>query len=252
MNRFIRPYLLATVFVACATPVLAADLYAPPRASIKDDGDYRPRFSWTGFYLGVNAGYGWGRYRVSNTAEGNADAFDEGFPGSAYRLSPDGFIGGVHGGFNWQINSIVLGIEGDVSFANSNDSVTLLTVPPDDFARVRLGTHGTIAARLGLAAGRWMPYLKGGLAFGDIKANAGDIIDGTNLIDLADETRRSVTRTGYVIGGGLEYALTDRWLLKAEYNFIDLGTFKSGNLNGDVFKHEMETHTVKAGISYKF
>jgi outer membrane immunogenic protein len=242
-----------------SSAVMAADLGGPRGRSMKDGGSMKDEgyheatpFTWTGFYIGAHIGGAWGNFDVRNTPEGNGNAFDEGSPGSQYKLEPESFIGGFQAGYNRQYGALVYGIEADVSFANGRESLRLETVPPDDFARAKIGTFGTVTGRLGYAASRWMPYVKGGLAFGEVRVSAGDLIGGTGAVDLTDETSKSATRTGWTVGAGLEWAMTNNWTLKAEYNFVDLGSFKSGNLDGDVFKHSLDMHVAKFGVNYKF
>jgi outer membrane immunogenic protein len=251
---------LCAVLGLLSSAVMAADLGGPRGRSLKDSGSMKEEgyhepapFTWTGFYIGAHIGGAWANFDVRNTPEGNGNAFDEGSPGSQYKLEPESFIGGFQAGYNRQYGAIVYGIEADVSFASGRDSLRLETVPPDDFARAKIGTFGTVTARLGYAAGRWMPYVKGGLAFGEVRVNAGDLDGtGTGAVDLTDETSKSATRTGWTVGAGLEWAMTNNWTLKTEYNYIDLGKFKSSNEDGDVFKHAVDTHVVKLGVNYKF
>jgi outer membrane immunogenic protein len=103
-----------------------------------------------------------------------------------------------------------------------------------------------IAGRLGLAMDSALLYVKGGLAMARITNEAGLIGDPT------DFTSTSGTRTGYAIGGGLEYALNRQWSLKGEYLYMDFGNTGSGNLDGDTFSHSNALHTFKIGVNYRF
>jgi outer membrane immunogenic protein len=100
----------------------------------------------------------------------------------------------------------------------------------------------TARGRLGIAADRWLPYVTGGLAVGDIKAT----VPGLNGIDK--------TNAGWTAGGGLEFALSGNWTAKAEYLYVDLGHagcsvdcgLPSGNNVG------LTTNVVRGGLNYRF
>jgi outer membrane immunogenic protein len=218
-------------------------LFIPANAKANGYG-YGP--SWTGFYIGAHLGGKWGDYDL----RGDDGAFDE--AGSeTISLEPEAFIGGFQLGYNIQTNGIVIGIEGDVSFGDASESFTVIP-SPDNFARAELGTTGTLTARLGFANGSLLTYIKGGAAWSKLSARGGDLIDGTPNPDATDTTTVSKTLTGWTIGGGLEYAMTPNWSLKGEYLFMDFGSVSSTNDDGDSFDHEVEVHTFRVGLNYKF
>ena len=222
-----------------AAGVVAAGLALP--ASAADPG-----YRWAGLYVGAHLGASWGDYKVT----GDDGAFDEAGV-ETISLDPRSFIGGLQIGYNFVSGGLVFGVEADVSFANGTDS--FVVVPsPDNFATVKLGTHGTLTGRLGLASGQFMPYLKGGLAWAHLRATAGDLIDGTTNPDLTDQTSLDKTLTGWTIGGGVEWALSSNWSAKAEYTYMDFRSVNTGNLDGDAFKHDLEVHSIKIGLNYKF
>ena len=169
-------------------PALAADLgdwrSAP---SMKDEPIVVPRypFSWTGFYIGGHLGYGWGN---SSTGPRSGAPFDGG--GDGFTVQPSGWLGGVQGGYNWQIDKVVFGVEGDLGIIGAEDRQTSST----EFTKADYGGYGTLTARLGYAEERWLFYLKGGAAFANIENTAGAIaggaVDATDLTKDDENSRR--------------------------------------------------------------
>ena len=215
-----------------------------------------PVFSWTGGYIGIHAGYGWG------------DTEDRNNP-SASKQDIDGFLGGVQAGYNWQFNNnVVLGVEADVSFGDvkekwhDRENNEFSPYYGEDKVRV----SGSVRARLGYAADRFLPYLTGGLAWANQKHTLGCDADTVPLTNGCEnrvggqqfETSKSKTSVGWVVGAGAEYALTDNWVLRGEYLYTDLGknkvTLTDPNYPNALHDREFETKfsTVRLGVSYKF
>ncbi len=178
-----------------------------------------PPFTWTGPYVGINGGYGWGHSDFSSPF--TTGAFD----------TSGGLVGGTLG-YNYQMDQIVLGIEGDIdaSFMKGSAACGGLTCTTENT------WLGTVRGRLGYAAGRFMPYVTGGAAFGDIK---------TSIPGFGSTTD---TRVGWTAGGGLEYAFNGPWSAKIEYLHVDLG--RGGTIAGADAK--FQTDIVRAGINYRF
>ncbi|MCS0496787.1 porin family protein [Ancylobacter sp. MQZ15Z-1] len=179
-----------------------------------------PVFTWTGFYLGVNAGYGWG-----------SSDFNSG-------LKLDNQDGGLVGGqigYNYQLaNQIVLGAEADLQYSDLSDSATF-----DSGSSVssKLRYFGTLRARLGYAFDTWLPYVTGGLAYGSNKVSF-------NYSTPVDESN---THVGYTVGGGLEYAFSQNISARVEYLYTDLGEETYVGRKVDV-----DFNTVRAGLNYRF
>lgn len=223
-------------------------------------------FSWTGGYLGAHAGYGWGHTQdINNT-------------GSPKKKMKGGF-GGLQAGYNWQFdNNVVLGAEADVSFgkikknwSDMAEGTDLWSANSTYYTEDKIGTHGTVRARLGYAVDRFLPYVTGGLAWADTKntlgcsgikpinPNAGNCTGKVGKPMF--ETSESKTRIGYTVGAGLEYAVTDNWTIKGEYIYSNFGkknvTLTDPNLSGaDLVKNERRFKTdlseVRIGVNYKF
>ncbi len=247
--------------LAMGGTVQAADVYTG--GSLKDAPVYAAN-TWTGFYAGVNGGY------ASNTGSdlsGNLDVLwgcDEhcpprgNYPGKV-ETSPDGGFGGGQIGYNWQRDRLVYGLEADIQGAGLDSDGTLTSVFGSFHSTSSLDWFGTIRGRLGLTIfDRGLIYATGGFAYGGVE----DKLTGTLTGYGTEVHSSSETATGYVLGAGFEYALTPKWSLKAEYQYIDLGNtslsggvtnFKDGYCKittlGDL-NSEHAYNTVRVGLNY--
>jgi outer membrane immunogenic protein len=177
-------------------------------------------FTWTGPYVGINGGYGWGSSDFSGPF--TTGAFD----------TSGGLVGGTLG-YNYQVNQIVFGIEGDIGASFMKGSATCgaaLTCQTEN------SWLGTARGRLGYSFGRFMPYVTGGAAFGDIETT----IPG---VGTANETK-----VGWTAGGGIEAVISGPWTAKVEYLHVDLG--RGASILGSDAKFEADV--VRAGINYRF
>jgi outer membrane immunogenic protein len=223
----------ATAMVGSA---LAADLPSrrpPPVLPVV------PLFTWTGFYVGVDGGYGWQNVRETGIAGGLA----------AYQLNfrASGPVGGGHAGFNWQVNQFVFGIEGDVLGTSMR-----VNAPFNAFlfnhADWRSGVEGSIRGRIGIAFDRFMVYATGGVAFETFRLRENFLFAPT----FADTFTPS--RAGLTVGGGVEYAFTDNWLARVEGRYSDFGTFNNASVlvPGLFFRERVTEARITGGLSYKF
>jgi outer membrane immunogenic protein len=233
---------LAVLALGGGRAAQAADLDWRSDRSLKDEPIIVPRhrFSWTGFYLGGNLGYAWGD---TSTYSG-----DGGFEGATdgFVIHPSGWAGGIQGGYNWQFDNFLFGIEGDLGYLGVDDRESTATA----FAETEYGGYGALTARLGYAEDRWLFYLKGGLALANIENRAGAINAG--VVDAADLTELDDTRLGWTLGGGVEYAFHPNWSMKFEYMYMDFGDDNSTNIDGDGFNHDNDLHSIKVGVNYRF
>jgi outer membrane immunogenic protein len=216
--------ILAFVGVAALTgAAAAADLPRPAPQPYYKAPVAVPAYSWTGFYIGVNGGGGFGRSAWDGTGSFNISG---------------GLVGGTIG-YNYQFGQIVAGLEGDIDWADlegtTNTTCPLGCKTSDDWL-------ATARGRLGFAADRFMPFITGGAAFGDIKAAPGGFGGATS------------TNAGWTIGGGLEFAIAPQWTVKAEYLYVDLGKFNCGLSCGLMPTENVSftTNLVRAGVNYKF
>jgi len=249
MKRFLCA---SAVAIALTTTAGAADL--PLKYPVK--AVPMPAFTWTGFYVGGNAGYGWGDgsddYSKRCTKKEWTWVWDpEQNQGQsvpicvesqliAYNLSgggssawggrgggsdPSGFVGGGQIGYNYQFgNNVVVGIEADIQGSDIGSSTNWSPVQaPGVFQRdTSLDYYGTIRARLGYAFDRFLPYITGGLAYGKIGYSE-SFIAADRSVPGSYYASDSSTKWGWTIGAGAEYAITDNWSIRAEYLYVSLG-----------------------------
>jgi outer membrane immunogenic protein len=256
--------LASAALAALSTAATAADL---PRKSVAPVIAV-PAFTWTGFYVGVNAGYAWGDFKRTSIA-------DRGFwiPANiasietigTRTIKAAGFTGGVQIGYNYQINSVVFGLEADFNFADvkkslSPEAVVLGALTAQTLSSTsRVEWLSTIRGRLGLAFDRFLVYGTGGLALASVKAT--DQYDfrpqGAPALGIAASS--SSTRTGYAVGVGMEYAFTNNLTVKAEYLYVDLGrtTYAHGivpgfPLSAATLTNKTTLNIARVGLNYKF
>jgi outer membrane immunogenic protein len=254
-----------------ATNALAADLpvysKAPAVAAVYD---------WTGFYIGTNLGYSWGRASTNGTAIGTQATPPVVTPVSGLlsgRADVNGFIGGGQLGYNRQFGSWLAGLEGDIQFSNeraSGDVVCTLgvTVCPTFTRDYKLDWFGTARGRVGfLPAERILLYATGGLAYGKFSGSSlmgvgGNAAAGINALDFG---QWSFLRAGWTVGGGVEAALGGNWSIKFEYLYMDLGNVGGTTANNVisvngrtttaltyVFNTRFTDNIARVGVNYKF
>ena len=213
-------------------------------------------FSWSGFYLGLHAGYGWG----SN--DWSRNSFDE-FPVVTIgALSPEtnGVLGGIQAGANLQRNNWVLGIEADLAFMHADETASFRLPDFGGFnvtARSQIDWLATFTGRVGYAFDRSLFYVKGGAAAAAFKDNF--IFSQSVPPASVDLGTKESTRLGWVVGGGWEYAFAPNWSAKVEYNYLDFGTTSEtftavgvGLTLTSSLEIERSLHIVKAGVNYRF
>jgi outer membrane immunogenic protein len=225
-------YFLSVAAVALfATGAVAADLpsyEAPPVvAPVPDD------FSWTGFYAGLQAGYSWGDLET-NVVIGN-DRDEE--------FEADGVVGGIFLGYNLGLtDAMVIGIEGDFEG-------TGIEAEEDDEALDGIGYdadvnwQGSVRGRLGFSFDRVLVYGTGGVAFANFDTSFDDGVDG----DDDDETE-----LGWTAGAGVDFAVTDNIFVRGEYRYADFADFDDDEADGIGEVQDLETHTIRAGVGFKF
>ncbi|MDC7789557.1 porin family protein [Rhodoplanes sp. TEM] len=245
-----KKLLLATVAVlGTAGFASAADL--PARMPVKAPPPVMaPAFSWTGCYIGGFVGGAWGD---------DATTYPVG-AGYGYSYSLDSsFIGGGTLGCNWQPigSQFVLGLEGEVGYlsleGSAYDPVLGLVAP--EYSSTKIGDwYGMITGRLGVTWDRALLYVKGGVAFVDVET----AISGTlGAVSYAGTT--SDTIATWTVGGGVEWAMSPNWSIKAEYMYIGLDETQTVAFPATVpsFAASYDTefngiHTAKVGLNYRF
>jgi outer membrane immunogenic protein len=256
---------LAAIAATSAAP--AADLAARPYTKAPM---IAPLYNWTGFYIGGNVGYSWGRSSDTSTLANGAGAvlFTTGAGANM-----DGVIGGGQIGYNWQVQNWVWGLEADIQGSDQKGGrdylcPTGVCTPPFGVLAVfpgpavpvaldqKLEWFGTVRGRVGvLATPQVLFYATGGLAYGGVNTSAviGAGAFGFNAND---------TRVGYTVGAGVEGAIGGNWTAKLEYLYMDLGR-TSGTflttipaLGGGVLSHNYSSritdNIVRVGLNYRF
>lgn len=186
-----------------------------------------PAFTWTGFYAGVNGGYGFGDFTKG---------------GKTFLGKVDGGLFGVTAGYNQQYNQFVVGVEGDLDYSSlSNTKTPFVGVA----TRSRLSSLTTLRGRLGFAADRALVFVTGGYAGGQVKASIVDTRPG------GITGSRSNFRSGYALGAGIEYAFTNNISAKAEYLYTSLSG-KNYFTGIDRFNTGLHVSTIRAGLNYRF
>jgi outer membrane immunogenic protein len=266
---------LAGLFAA--TSALAADL--PARVYAKAPAFVDPGYNWSGFYLGGNVGYSWGRSNDTSAFTNGAGTTLSTRIGSS---NLDGVVGGGQAGYNWQVQNWVWGFEGDIQATGERGSrdiscpiglCTPSTVPPGFHALVilvpgaavpasldqKIDWFGTVRARAGiLVTPRVLFYATGGLAYGEV--NSSETIGGSSF-------SASDTRVGYTVGGGIEGAIGGNWTAKLEYLYVDLGrtsgsfatatpalgagVVPNGTLTSSYNSH-ITDNVLRVGVNYNF
>jgi outer membrane immunogenic protein len=204
----------------------AADLSRPPPYAPVKAPYAAPVYNWTGFYAGINGGGAWG----SSTWSGVPSTFDVN----------GGMVGGQLG-YNWQFGQFVYGLEGDADWAflrgSTPGALCVTCSTKSDFL-------ATLRGRAGVAFDRFMPYVTGGLAVGNIRATAAAL------------TGVDVTNAGWTVGGGIEFAIAGPWTAKVEYLYVDLGNTACGVACGAPVgvanNVSLTENVVRAGINYRF
>jgi outer membrane immunogenic protein len=263
----------AVVAAAAVSQASAADL--PVKAPVMK-APIVDTWNWTGFYIGGNAGYSWGRWDSSNVPPsvgifpGSGTAF-----GTTASPNVDGWVAGGQIGYNWQVDRWVFGFETDWQWTGEKAS-TVATIaigpfpfPGDSTARLT-GTSttnwsfpwfGTFRGRVGwTTADHWMFYVTGGLAYGQAKFSNASIatltvtspVAGTFSTSAGAGFSGSTTRAGWTAGGGIEKALSRNWSIKAEYLYVDLGTARFAANTAFATDVRLRDHIARIGINYKF
>jgi len=253
---------IAALTSLLATPAFAADL--PMWSSYPRAPAYAaPLFTWTGFYVGGNVGYSFGRSNDASTLTSSAGTA---LFASSGNSNLNGVIGGGQIGYNWQVQSFVFGIEADIEGSNEKGNRIFTCSSCEPPAAVALLTpvameqkidwFGTLRGRAGFAAGSmFLLYATGGLAYGQVDTK--ETIGGPVLFSAP-----TTTNVGWTAGAGIEGAIGGGWTARLEYLYVDLGKVNGSfvtaipALGGGVIVSNYSSHitdnVVRFGINYKF
>lgn len=251
MSRFQISLLTAVVITGFASVTQAADMAvkAPPRVLAP-----APVYNWTGFYGGVNIGYGWA---TSSNTWNIFDPSDNVVAGPACEPAggalcltgsnsshPNGALGGLQFGYNLQFANYLAGIEADIHITGQSGNYTFNSIVPTGALvsaayTEKLPWFGTLRGRIGFTSDHLLFYGTGGLAYGEVKMNGSATISGANAGGFVSPPctallptvgtcplaawSNSDTKVGFAVGGGVEGVLIDKWTWKIEYLYVDLG-----------------------------
>jgi outer membrane immunogenic protein len=240
----------------------AADLAARPYT--KAPAPYvSPVYDWTGFYVGGHVGGGWADqgYTVTDDSNGGAGIFGGGEFANGTVLNkshPSGVLGGVQGGFNWQFNNVVLGVEGEYTWTGLRGESR--TADPSGSGLIlhshdRIDEIATVTGRVGYAFNNWLLYGKGGWAWARGGSDGVVAFQGAPLATFSSGSEKD----GWVAGAGVEWGFAPNWSAKIEYEHIDLGN-KTVRVNANSFAgpttlfadSSTRIDTFKAGVNYRF
>jgi outer membrane immunogenic protein len=263
--------------LALSVPAMAADL--PVKAPVYKAPVEVP-YDWSGFYVGLNGGYSWGRSATDFSVAGV----------TVLSTTQDlrGWVFGGQAGYNWQFNrNWLFGLEADIQATGQRGSFNFPTgtvgpICPGPAAvalpcttTVTTGTFeqklpwfGTARARLGVLPGdRVLLYVTGGLAFGEVETDAtatsttttaflpnGPVV-GTTVTNATASA--NTTRGGWTVGGGAEWVISGPWTAKVEYLHIDLGTITNtfaafGGFGTVTASSHVTDDIVRVGLNYRF
>ncbi|EJF96394.1 porin family protein [Bartonella taylorii] len=256
----------------------AADVIVPPQPTPVSPVIVAPTFSWTGFYIGGQVGGFSSKTKMDILSNGKTiPVNDEFLP----KLS--GFMGGLYAGSNVDLgNGLILGVDTDFMWSDKDDTKTgkVYEIAPNHVAYVnkilkdagiKIGENvlkagdkrahsftfkekwaGATRIRIGFAAERIMPYVAGGIAYTQLQdiasvsiteKDTGKVIASGNL---SDERK---TFVGYTLGAGVDLAMTNNIIVRAEYRYSDFGKKKFSN---DKYETSHKTNDFRVGVAYKF
>ena len=234
----------ATAFALAATATSAS-----AGGSLKDS---RP-FSWSGFSIGVHAGYG---FEGSGDQTNLTDTL--GFIDHAFNsVTTEGGFAGVSFARDWQSGNIVYGIVVDISASNFKGFSIPDGNTDNDGFETKIDWFGTVRGKLGYASGPYLLYATGGLAYGRVKATQGDVDPPGNFDPGTGFVSGKETRVGWAAGGGVDVAVGSNLILGVEYLYVDLGDDtmtlnRVGGAGSSRVDVDSSIHTVRANLRYKF
>lgn len=242
MRRLVTGSAVAVVVISIAVvSAQAADLPLAPSPVYKAPAMMPPAFSWTGFYLGAEGGWGWGREDFTDNSTTGIP------PGAAIGHRPDGGIFGGVLGYRYQAGQFVFGVEGTAAWASLKDSVVPGPGVTDNF---KVNSLYSATGQIGWAFDRVLPYVKGGWAGSSVNTSISTAIGG-----FAGQTQFS---NGWTVGAGLDYAVWQNLVLGVEYDHFDLGYggFSTVGLLGNTYTvtntSRLTIDQVVGRVTYKF
>lgn len=208
---------------------------------------------WSGFYTGLHGGWGWAdaeseygddhaNEKCRHSGDYETSRLQLGQPGCAVDLKPEGGFVGAQAGFNFVLdNGLMLGVEGDYALASLNDDGAGGTGFFNTHVDLEIDQLASVRGRLGMAMGQWLPFVTAGRGWAEAERSTFNSIFGTSS--------ESNWHDGWTAGLGAEYAIDDRWSIKAEYRYYDLGEENYGVAAPGGTNVDLELHTVQVGVN---
>lgn len=237
-----KKILCATVLTIIASSVVYA-------GGSTTESSMPTKHNWTGFYVGTDGGYMWGNSKVSDINGFNVVGTSTNNP---YSYSPSSAVVDANVGYDWQTNSwLLLGAELQGGWLGLQGNGQYLS--NDGIAKTFSGGFVSVAGRLGfIVNNNILLYGKAGYALTGIETTFTNSTGGKTLSNTT-----SPKRDGGVYGGGIEYAFTNKWSARAEYDYYDFGTATSSGIASNNglkynFSQRLDSNSVVLGVSYKF
>lgn len=231
-----KQILIAGGLITClASAGHAADLGAPP--SIKDSyTSYAAPYNWSGLYGGGFIGGAHSIWTIDFYRNNNHGHAEE---------SSDGLAGGLYAGYNWQFNrNWIYGIEADLGVTNASQHNQVFD---NDNTDSEIGMFGSLRGRIGYAVDRTLFFGTAGFAFANISQNIQKGRNAGEQVVWEDQTA-----TGYILGGGIEYAFDNNWVGRAEYLYSNYGNVTLYNADGNRAEFANDMSLLRVGLSHKF
>lgn len=261
-----KTIIAAAALAAFLVPAAAADLVTKSQPVV-----YQSAPTWAGFYVGAQAAYGRSVDNVSIMGTNTIGAAVVGtgaIPGS---LEPnaDGWLAGLHAGYNWQVGVIVYGVEAAFDFSGVDGSAShVLSAAPlglpvslTTTATTELDWLATVTARVGTVIGdRLLVFGRGGLAYGNVGFSVTNTLSAPAPFGRTIGGSVSDTRFGWTVGAGAEYAITRNMTARVTYDYVDLGSetvtygtsFGPGAPVNFSANADFTFHKVGGGVSWRF
>lgn len=243
----VKYFAAAVAAVVMSGSAFAADL--PVREPAPAPVMAAPIFTWEGFYVGLQGGYGWGSDRWTSLAGGGL--VTDRLPGAVFSYNQNGWLAGGQVGYNFQYYNWVVGIEGSLAYSDIKGNTLSIFGAADDRFRTSFRTIGSVASRLGYSFGPTLLYVKGGYAFVNTRRSIVDAVP-------ANTGAVAVSRwhQGAVLGAGVEYAINRNWSAGLEYNYYWLDRkntlYTTGGFAGVADRHSPKLQTVTLRLNYRF
>jgi len=230
----IRTLMAAILAVAFSTAAMAADWYPPAPAFRSAPVPFT--HSWTGAYVGVNVGYGWG----NGTTE---------TPYQSDTIKIRGYTAGAQAGYNWQVSQFILGFEGSYQFAGLKGSEATEPCPGClSTSTFKVKNFWTFGGRLGYDINGTLPYVGAGFATADVETLSDLSFGGMALAS----SKRSLSANGYYLQAGIEQRLSPNWSARIDAKLLKLDAGRLEDSFGFWADNEIEAKVINFGINYRW